>query len=61
MNFFNSMRKYEETGNAGNCPICDEKLKVKSYTDRLENYTAIACTKCNKYALFSGTTTKSGT
>ena len=61
MTFLLSLVKYEKNGDAGRCPLCNEKLIVKSFADRLRKSTEITCVRCSKSELFLGNATMTKT
>lgn len=61
MNFIDSLIKYKQTGDAGQCPICNSRLVVSVYKDDLRQSTEVSCPNCKKAEFFSGSVTKAKT
>ena len=58
MNFIDSLIKYNNTGDAGQCPLCNCPLVVSVYKNDLRESIEVYCPTCNKSELFSGSVTK---
>ena len=58
MKFIDSLIKYKNTGDAGQCPLCNSQLVVSVYKDDLRESVEVSCPTCNKSELFSGSVTK---
>lgn len=59
MNYIDSLIKYKNTGDAGQCPLCNSQLVVSVYKNDLRESIEVSCPSCNKSELFSGSATKS--
>ena len=54
--FTKNIVKYFDSGEAGNCPICGQKLLIKVYKTPIRDNFDITCSKCQKTQYFVGAT-----
>ena len=48
--------QYFKTGNVGNCPVCNQPLKIKKTETPIRDNFLIECPKCQKSECFFGST-----
>lgn len=58
MIFIESLIKYKNTGNIGQCPICNGRLVVSVFKGDLRESIEVACPTCQKAEFYSGSVTK---